>query len=125
MEGNIHLEIAKFLLENREVAKMLATAIDSALESMDAYIQRELDRRLKVAKPNGRDIHFQEDLIKLKKYWQNKYQYDISIAAGVYDYNPAGCEGEQIYKFIQEFTATVCNTENTYTQAEFNELTEY
>ena len=121
---NHHLQIAKFLIENREVAKMLATAIDTALESMDAYIQREINRFLDVAYPNGRDQLYQDNLVKLERYWVHKYNTDISAVAGVQDYNPHGCEGEQIYKFIQAFTDMRVNYESNYTQAEFNKLDE-
>ena len=122
---NIHLQTAKFLLNNREVAKMLATAIDTALESMDAYIQREIDRYLEVAKSNyGDDLFYQLGLNSLKRYWIHKYNTDISSVAGVQDYNPHGCEGEQVYKFIQAFTAIKPDFKGNYTQGEFNALTD-
>lgn len=124
MDNTLHLYIAKFLLENREVAKTLANIIDIALESMDAQIQRELQRYISIAESNGEDIHYQDDLLRLKKYWISKYNTDISAVAGVQDYNPHGCEGEQVYKFIQAFTAIAVNFESNYTQREFNALTE-
>lgn len=123
---NTHLQTAKFLLNNREVAKMLATAIDTALESLDAYIQREIDRHIEVCKANHQ-TGLETGLFMLKAYWKDKYNVEISSVAGVSTYNPHGCEGEQVYKFIQEFTSTsldINNLTENYTQAEFNSLTE-
>lgn len=121
-ENNFYLHMAKFLLENKEVAKTLATAIDVALESLDAHILRELDRYLDVAPNNGKSLEYKDNLIKLKNYWISKYLHEISWAAGIRTYHPSVSSVSNLEGFIKEFTCISTDVTNNYLPSEWDQL---
>jgi len=127
---NIHLEIAKALLDERQLAQNLSMAIYHALDALDAQLQRMVQEKIIECECDYSD----EELQYIKLYCKDRIN-KLMVLAGIYTFNPNGCSGEQTYKFIQEFTQVSSvktktgNTEHAanfknYTQGQFNSLTD-
>ena len=93
---NIHLEIAKNLLNERQLAENISRAIYNSLESLDAQLQRMIQEEINEYGGEG-------ELETIKLYCKERIN-ELKVLAGIYTFNPKGCSGEQTYKFIQEFT---------------------
>lgn len=125
---NIHLEIAEALLNERGLAKNISRAIYNALDALDAQLLRIVQNEIDKAE------YYDGDLQSIKSYCHERMN-EIMVLAGVYIFNPDGCQGEQTYKFIQEFTQVSwvetkvgdiahASHFNNYTQGQFNNLTD-
>lgn len=95
---NIHLEIAKNLLNERQLAENISRAIYNSLDSLDAQLQRMIQEEI-----NEYGGIYEGDLETIKLYCKERIN-ELKVLAGIYTFNPKGCSGEQTYKFIQEFT---------------------
>ena len=126
--NNIHLEIAENLLNERQLAQNISRAIYNALDSLDAQLQRMIQREIDECD------YYDGELQSIKLYCQERMN-QLKVLAGVYTFNPNGCSGEQTYKFIQEFTQVSwvetkvgdiahASHFNNYTQGQFNNLTD-
>ena len=127
-QNNIHLEIANALLNERQLANEISQALYNALESLDAHLMRIIQFEIDNAE------YYDGDLQSIKSYIHERI-HKLQVFAGIYDFNPKGCTGEQTYKFIQQITQihsvdtdpidNILDADyNNYTQAEFNALTE-
>ena len=128
MEGNIHLEIAEALLNERELAKNLSRAIYNSLDALGAQLNQMIKQEIDHAE------YYDGELRGILGYCQERMN-ELRVLAGVYTFNPNGCTGEQTYKFIQEFTQVSwvetkvgdiahASHFNNYTQGQFNNLTD-
>lgn len=126
--NNIHLEIANALLDERELAKNISRAIYNSLDALGAQLNQIIKREIDQAE------YYDGELRGILGYCQERMN-QLKVLAGVYNFNPNGCTGEQTYKFIQEFTQikSVVNdpgnlylTSNftNYSQGQFNALTD-
>lgn len=127
-KNNIHLEIAKNLLDERQLAENISRAIYYSLDALDAQLTRMVQQEINNCEYSDEDLH-------LILGYLHERMNELMVLAGVYTFNPKGCSGEQTYKFIQEFTQ-VSSVETkvgdiahaihltNYSQAEFNALTE-
>lgn len=127
--NNIHLEIASALLNERQLAFEISQAIYNALDSLDAQLMRIIQFEIDNAE------YYDGDLQSIKSYIHER-MHKLQLFAGIYTFNPKGCSGEQIYKFIQELTQihsvdttifgdpSVEADYSNYTQAEFNALSD-
>ena len=95
---NIHLEIAKNLLNERQLAENISRAIYNSLDSLDAQLQRMIQEEI-----NEYGGVYEGELETIKLYCKERIN-ELKVLAGIYTFNPKGCSGEQTYKFIQEFT---------------------
>lgn len=95
---NIHLEIAKNLLNERQLAENISRAIYNSLDSLDAQLQRMIQEEI-----NEYGGIYEGELETIKLYCKERIN-ELKVLAGIYTFNPKGCSGEQTYKFIQEFT---------------------
>lgn len=95
---NIHLEIAKNLLNERQLAENISRAIYNSLDSLDAQLQRMIQEEI-----NEYGGTYEVELETIKLYCKERIN-ELKVLAGIYTFNPKGCSGEQTYKFIQEFT---------------------
>ena len=128
MEGNIHLEIAEALLNERELAKNISRAIYNSLDALGAQLNQMIKQEIDHAE------YYDGELRGILGYCQERMN-ELRVLAGVYTFNPNGCSGEQTYKFIQEFTQVSwvetkvgdiahASHFNNYTQGQFNNLTD-
>lgn len=128
MEGNIHLEIAEALLNERELAKNISRAIYNSLDALGAQLNQMIKQEIDHAE------YYDGELRGILGYCQERMN-ELRVLAGVYTFNPNGCTGEQTYKFIQEFTQVSwvetkvgdiahASHFNNYTQGQFNNLTD-
>ena len=128
MEGNIHLEIAEALLNERELAKNISRAIYNSLDALGAQLNQMIKQEIDHAE------YYDGELRGILGYCQERMN-ELRVLAGVYTFNPNGCSGEQTYKFIQEFTQVSwvetkvgdiahASHFNNYTQGQFNSLTD-
>ena len=128
MEGNIHLEIAEALLNERELAKNISRAIYNSLDALGAQLNQMIKQEIDHAE------YYDGELRGILGYCQERVN-ELRVLAGVYTFNPNGCTGEQTYKFIQEFTQVSwvetkvgdiahASHFNNYTQGQFNNLTD-
>ena len=128
MEGNIHLEIAEALLNERELAKNISRAIYNSLDALGAQLNQMIKQEIDHAE------YYDGELRGILGYCQERMN-ELMVLAGVYTFNPNGCSGEQTYKFIQEFTQVSwvetkvgdiahASHFNNYTQGQFNKLTD-
>jgi len=125
---NIHLEIADALLQEKQLAQNICRAIYNSLDALDAQLQRLIQEEINHAE------YYDGGLQAIKLYCRERLN-ELMVLAGVYTYNSNGCDGEQTYKFIQEFTQVSwvetkvgdiahASHFNNYTQGQFNALTE-
>lgn len=125
---NIHLEIAKNLLNERQLAENISMAIYNALDALDAQLLRIVQNEIDKAE------YYDGNLQSIKSYCHERMN-ELMVLAGVYTFNPNGCSEEQTYKFIQEFTqiswvetkvGDIAHAShfNNYTQGQFNNLTD-
>jgi hypothetical protein len=120
MRDNFYLKIAKTLLDNRELATELAHVIYYALDSLDGQIRSILDFESRYSTEEEKT-----KIKELKEFWSNKYFLELCTYAGILNYNPRGCQGEETYKFIQDLTQNYpSGSKENFTQAEFNQLTQ-
>ena len=128
MEGNIHLEIAEALLNERELAKNISRAIYNSLDALGAQLNQMIKQEIDHAE------YYDGELRGILGYCQERMN-ELRVLAGVYTFNPNGCSGEQTYKFIQEFTQVSwvetkvgdiahASHFNNFTDGQFNNLTD-
>lgn len=121
MEDNFYLRVAKTLLDNRELANEIAKAIYYHFDSLDAQIKRILDEESRQSSLTDEE---KTKIDELQEFWSTKYFAELCTYAGMLNYNPRGCLGEETYKFIQDFTQDYpSSSQENFTQDEFNLLT--